>query len=809
MIKYIEKEKMFVLETEHTEYAFCIRADGHLEHLYYGARTGADGLYQAARDRSLFETGNAIVCDSAGKDNASGQPPLILEALSQEISSYGKGDVSDPFVCMLHANGSGTCDFLYEAYEIKNKKDILCGLPSSYMGNEENPESAPSGPDTGVQLTITLRDRDYNQRLDIIYSVFADCDVITRSAKLTNEAENPERIERLMSLQLDIPDGDYCMTQFGGAWAREMHKSVHPLQQGRVAGSSVTGTSSSRCNPFFMVSSADTTEEHGICYAFNLIYSGNHYEVCDINSYGRLRVLTGICPDGFSWVLEPDTSFQTPEAVMSYSDEGFRGISRAMHLFVRKHIVRGRWADKERPVLLNSWEAAYFDIDEKKLLWLAKAAKDCGIELFVMDDGWFGKRDNDSSSLGDWYVNKKKLPGGVKRLADKVNGLGLDFGIWVEPEMVSENSDLYQEHPDWAVTVPEKHHAKGRNQMLLDLANPKVRDYIIEAMSNVFSSAGISYVKWDMNRIMSDCFSRTLPADRQQEFAHRYVLGLYEIMEKLTDRFPDILFEGCSAGGNRFDLGILCYMPQIWASDDTDARERTEIQTGYSYGYPMSVMSAHVSGCPNHQTLRTTPLETRFNIAAFGVLGYELNLCDMKKEEILAVKEQVEFYKKHRRTLQFGDYYRIVSGKRGPLSRGSYQFMAVSPDKKEAVACFYQDEAIPNYTRRHLTVAGLDSDSVYVMRNRRLKYNVKLLGDLVNTVTPVHIRQDSIAHNAISRLVRLSGEKEELRASGAVFNHIGVNLAPGFAGTGYNDRTALCQDFGSRIYIFEKENFDF
>lgn len=794
MIRYMENEKMFVLETEHTEYAFCVRPDGHLEHLYYGEKTGADGLYQVTSDRSLFETGNAIVCDSGSAEGGQDQPPLIPEALMQEVSGYGKGDVSDPFVQMLHADGSSTCDFIYESHEIKDAKEEPTGLPSSYMEEAQ-----------AVQLTVTLRDRDYNQRLDIVYSVFADCDVITRSARLTNEAEDAERVERLMSLQLDLPEGDYDMTQFGGAWAREMHKSVHPLQQGRVVGSSVTGTSSSRCNPFFMVSANNASEEYGDCYGINLIYSGNHYESCDVNAYGRLRVLSGICPDGFSWVLEPGASFQSPEAVMTYSSDGFRGMSRAMHAFVKRHVVRGRWADRERPVLLNSWEAAYFDIDEKKLLRLAKAAKDCGIELFVMDDGWFGNRNDDSSSLGDWYVNTKKLPGGVKRLADKVNELGLDFGIWVEPEMVNEDSELYRAHPEWAVNVPGKHHAKGRKQMLLDLANPDVRDYIIQAMTDVFSSADIAYVKWDMNRIMTDCYSRTLPADRQQEFAHRYVLGLYEIMGVLTERFPDILFEGCSAGGNRFDLGMLCYMPQIWASDDTDARERTEIQTGYSYGYPMSVVSAHVSGCPNHQTLRVTPLETRFNVAAFGILGYELNLCDLKKEELLAVKEQVEFYKKHRRTLQFGDYYRVVSGRRSGLSRGSYQFITVAEDGSCAIACFYQDEAIPNYTVRHLSVTGLDDDGVYVMTNRDLKYSVKLLGDLVNTVTPVHVKQDSLAQSAIAKLVKLSGEKEEVRASGAVFNRAGVSLAPGFAGIGYNDKTALCQDFGSRLYVFERE----
>lgn len=528
-------------------------------------------------------------------------------------------------------------------------------------------------------------------------------------------------------------------------------------------------------------------------------------ESCEQNSYGRMRIIGGINPEGFTFVLEPGMSLQSPEAVMTYSDTGFGGVSSRMHAFVRRHIVRGLWADRERPVLLNSWEAAYFDINEKKLLKLAKEAKKCGIELFVMDDGWFGHRDDDTSSLGDWQENLSKLPGGVKQLADKINALGLEFGIWVEPEMVNEDSDLYRAHPEWAVRVPGQSHAEGRHQMLLDLTNKDVRDHIVNSMTKVFSSANISYVKWDMNRIMSDRYSQTLPSDRQGEFGHRYVLGLYDIMGRLTKRFPEILFEGCAAGGNRFDLGILCYMPQIWASDDTDARERLEIQTGYSYGYPMSVVSSHVSGCPNHQTLRVTPLETRFGVAAFGVLGYECNLCDMKKKDLEAIKEQVEFYKKHRRTLQFGEYHRIENGMVSELKRNVYQFMTVAQDGSDAAACYYEGQVIPNYTYKHLRTKGLDENAVYVLEVRNLQYSVKIMGDLINMVTPVHVKPDSLTQSAIDKVVKLPGEKECVKASGAVFNRVGVNLAPGFAGTGYNDRTALWTEHGLRLYTFTRQ----
>lgn len=801
MIRYIEENQVFILETKSTQYAMCVRPDGHLEHLYYGGRSqdGGDlntvGLWDAARDRSLFETGNAIALGGG----------LTLENMLQELSSTGKGDVSEPFVCMTHANGSTTCDFVYESYEIKNGRDELEGLPCAVESG------GGMGEGTGVadevtQLIVTLRDTFYRQKLELIYVTWDDCDVITRSARLTNESDDVERVDRLMSTQIDMRMyKEYDMIHFGGAWAREMHRSEHPVRQGKVAVSSSTGTSGSRANPFFMVAEHGCSEEHGECYGFNLIYSGDHMESCEQNSYGRMRIIGGINPEGFTFVLGPGMSFQSPEAVMTYSDTGFGGVSSRMHAFVRRHIVRGLWADRERPVLLNSWEAAYFDINEKKLLKLAKEAKKFGIELFVMDDGWFGHRDDDTSSLGDWQENLSKLPGGVKQLADKINALGLEFGIWVEPEMVNEDSDLYRAHPEWAVRVPGQSHAEGRHQMLLDLTNKEVRDHIVNSMTKVFSSANISYVKWDMNRIMSDRYSQTLPSDRQGEFGHRYVLGLYDIMGRLTKRFPEILFEGCAAGGNRFDLGILCYMPQIWASDDTDARERLEIQTGYSYGYPMSVVSSHVSGCPNHQTLRVTPLETRFGVAAFGVLGYECNLCDMKKKDLEAIKEQVEFYKKHRRTLQFGEYHRIENGTVSELKRNVYQFMTVAQDGSDAVACYYEGQVIPNYTYKHLRTKGLDENAMYVLEGRNLQYSVKIMGDLINMVTPVHVKPDSLTQSAIDKVVKLPGEKECVKASGAVFNRVGVNLAPGFAGTGYNDQTALWTEHGLRLYTFTRQ----
>ena len=420
-------------------------------------------------------------------------------------------------------------------------------------------------------------------------------------------------------------------------------------------------------------------------------------------------------PQSFSYRLEVGEHFEAPEAVMTYSCEGFNTMSQNMHEFVREHIVRGEWKYKERPVLLNSWEASYFDINERKLLKLAKAGKDVGIELFVMDDGWFGTRDDDAQSLGDWSVNEKKLPNGLKGLCRKIKDMGLDFGIWVEPEMINVNSKLYETHPDWVLQIPGKPHSEGRNQRILDLTKSEVREYIITSMKNIFSSADISYVKWDMNRIFSDVYSDGLSSDRQGEVFHRYVMGLYEIMKELTESYPNILFEGCASGGNRFDLGILCYFPQIWASDNTDAVSRADIQTGYSYGYPMSTVAAHVSSCPNHQTLRITPLESRFNTAAFGILGYECNLCDMKKEDLAAIKAQIELYKHWRKDMQFGNFYRGRGYNNGAYGNIT-EWTCVSPDKKRAVGYIAQKLVSPNTQYEYFKAKGLEKDKKYHRR---------------------------------------------------------------------------------------------
>ena len=645
------------------------------------------------------------------------------------------------------------------------------------------------------ELIIKLKCNNYSEVLELHYSVFEERDVIVKSSKIINTGLAPVYVRRLMSNQLDFESFDYVFTTFTGAWAREMERKDNRISSGKYVNSSYTGTSSNRANPFVMLSEEKTTEDSGICYGINLIYSGNHYECCEVNSYGKLRFVSGINPNSFEYRLEVGEELEAPESVMTFSPNGFNGMSQRMHSFVRNCIVRGTWKKKLRPVLLNSWEAAYFDINESKLLRLAKAGKEAGIELFVMDDGWFGQRDDDSSSLGDWFVNKKKLPNGVGGLCKKINDLGLMFGIWIEPEMVNVKSELYRTHPDWTIEIPGKNHSEGRNQRILDLANPDVVDYMIKQIEELLSSANIDYVKWDMNRTFTDYYSNYLPKERQGETGHRYVLGLYKMMKTLTQKFPKILFEGCSAGGNRFDLGILSYFPQIWASDNTDAVYRVKAMTSYSYGYPMSTVTAHVSACPNHQTLRTTPLQTRFNVAAFGVCGYECNFCDMNKEELKEIKTQINIYKEWRNILQYGHFYR---GRNDNI----HEWTCVSDDKKKALGMIMQELVVPNTQFHQYFPKGLDKKSKYSFNNREIRYNIKEFGDLVNTVSPIHIKQDSLMHNVLAKHVTMPGETEQYIASGSVLMG-GVKLKQAFAATGYNENTRYFQDFASRIYFME------
>ena len=782
MIKKLSGEReAFLLLTEHTTYALMIAPSGHPVHLYYGAKLDADSADDLLPlcEKRAFEPGNAIVYSEE-------HPTTALEDMCLEMSSPGHGDVREPFIELVKPNGSRSCDFTYDGCVIDDAPPHLRDLPTSYREDGK-----------GEHLCLTLKDGDLT--LELHYYVYADCDVITRCARLINNGSEPVELLRLMSLQLDLYGAGWAVTLFRGAWAREMNKCTIPLPGGKIVNESRTGCSSNRANPFFMLHSADATESCGDVYGFNLIYSGSHYSAAEVNAYDKTRVVSGVQPQGMRFILSGGESFESPEAVMTFSPLGFTGQSVNMHRFVRTHIVRGEWKDKERPILLNSWEASYFNISERSLVSMAKTAKELGVELLVMDDGWFGERSDDTSSLGDWDANPKKLPGGLKSLCKKINAAGLDFGIWVEPEMVNVQSKLYEAHPDWAMAVPGQLHSEGRHQRILDLCNPAVVDHLIKKLSEVFSSANIRYVKWDMNRIFSDVYSPYLPPERQGETAHRYILGLYRLMSALCKAFPHILFEGCASGGNRFDLGILSYFPQIWGSDNTDALCRAHIQEGYSYGYPLSCVASHVSASPNHQTLRETLLETRFHIAAFGVLGYELDVKDMFRVQRIQMKSQILLYSVWREVFQTGQFYR---GRYGNL----HEWTVVSPDQSRAVGLIFQELTQPNPPSEYYRPQGLDPDRTYRLYNISGKVNVKLFGSLINTMSPIHVRQDSFVHNIIARTYRLGQEKEEFTAKGRLLMQSGARLKPAYGGTGFNEETRLFPDFASRMYFMVAED---
>ncbi|MCR5747158.1 MAG: alpha-galactosidase [Lachnospiraceae bacterium] len=820
MIRYYDG--CFLLNTKTTSYCFRVLPTGHLEQVYYGNKIMDDGVsdfilkasFEAMSEKREFTAGNSIAYSDDYQS-------ICLEDTALEISTPGKGDVRENSLVIINADGVSTSDVIFKGYDITEDEHRLSELPHS----SSNGKSAQT-------LRIEMSDEYSNALITLFYTVYPECDVITRSISVCNTGNRDIHIEKIMSLCLDLYGGGYEYTCFGGHWAREMHKDTGKLKSGSHIIASRTGTSSSRSNPLFLISD-NADEDFGSVYGFNLIYSGDHYESMSVSSFGKTRFMTGINPENFSWRLSNDMCFEAPEAVMTYSDKGFGGVSLNFHSFVKDHILPVRFKDKERPILINSWEANYFRFNEDSLLRLARSAKACGIELFVMDDGWFGKRDDDHSSLGDWTVYEDKLPGGLKSLSDKIHDLGMTFGIWVEPEMINEDSRLFRAHPDYAVKVPGHVHSKGRDQLILDLTRKEVQDNVIAQMKAVFSSCRIEYVKWDMNRVFSDRFSTGLQALEQGEFSHRYILGLYRIIRELTLAFPDILFEGCASGGNRFDLGMLAFFPQIWGSDDTDAIERTAIQEGYSYGYPMITVGSHVSAVPNHQTMRCETAETRFAVACTGAFGYELDLDQLSDEELSEVYSQTEFYKKYRNTLQNGTYHRI----------NEEQWMVVSEDKKTAVGFFVKMRLTPNKSLDVFKTKGLEPSLLYKVTNRVCDKHLSDFGSLINSMdqsamedSAVDLKpgeqsfvrdpavdlkpgeqsllrdpavdhrpagQDLSADGTINEAGRIRGEKMEIKALGSALNNCGVRLMYGYGGTGYNENTRIMKDMEARIYIFE------
>lgn len=704
MIK--KTDSIFEIQSENTSYIFKVLKTGQLENLYYGKSIRLLNV-KPLEEKRVEEYPNSVIYNK--EDNT-----LYLENACLEYSGIGKGDYRIPAYEIELPDSSFILDFKYESYEIYGGAEESTDLPFA-VGSSNDAET----------LKITLKDAKEDIYLYLYYTVFYKCDVITRKAKVVNKTEKEIRIKRLMSSCLDLQEEKYSLITFDGAWARELHKNEKSLLPGIYENSSATGASSNRHNPFFMVKKEGAGETFGEVYGFNLIYSGNHFEALEVNPYSKLRILQGINPLNFNFTLNPSEEFMTPEAVMSFSYKGFDGLSTNMHYFIREHIVRGEWKYKERPILLNNWEGTYFNFNEDKLLKLASGAKDLGIELFVLDDGWFSRRNDDKSSLGDWVENKEKLPSGIKGLAEKIKEMGLMFGLWFEPEMISFDSNLYRNHPDFAVKIPGRNPSEGRNQLVLDLTREDVKDYVVESILKVIDSAPIDYVKWDMNRHMSDIYS--LKLKNQGEFCHRYILGLYDILRRVCYSHPHILFESCSSGGNRFDLGMLAFMPQVWTSDDTDALERMYIQESASYGYPQSIIGAHVSTVPNHQTARVTPLETRFNVASFGLLGYELDINLLSHEEKDMIKEDIKFYKKYRKTLQFGSFKRLKSIYEGNKAA----WMSVNSHKSEAVALDFTKLSVPNPSGDILKLRGIKEEEVYKVLRRDKNEEYEAFGDLL------------------------------------------------------------------------------
>lgn len=689
-IFFDEAKGLFHLQSRNTSYLIQL-VHGYPAHAYFGAKlrhgSNLEGLL-TFQERASFSP-NPLPEDKS----------ISLDSLPQEYPQYGTSDFRSPAYQVRLANGTRATELTYRTHRIVPGKPALEGLPAVYVELDNEAET----------LELELEDRVSGLSVVLNYTVFSDFDAIARSARFSNGSGEPIQLERALSASVDFPDASYDALYLSGAWARERHVQRRRLAPGVTGISSRRGSSSHQQNPFLALLRPDATEQQGEVYGFSLVYSGNFTAEAEVEQFGTTRVSIGMNPFDFSWKLAPGESFQTPEAVLVYSAEGLGGMSRTYHRLYRTRLCRGQFRDQERPILVNNWEATYFDFNADKIEAIAQAGSELGIELFVLDDGWFGRRDRDNSSLGDWFEDRRKLPDGLADLARRVKDIGLQFGLWFEPEMVSPDSDLYRAHPDWCLHVPGRRRTEARDQLVLDMSRSDVRQYLYERLSDIFSTVPITYVKWDMNRNMTEIGSAASPVERQGEIAHRYMLGLYELLERLTGEFPHILFESCSGGGGRFDPGMLYYMPQTWTSDDTDAAERLKIQYGTSIVYPVSTMGAHVSAVPNHQVERTTPLTFRGDVAMSGNFGYELDLTRFTDDEKETAKRQIALYKEIRGLVQQGDLYRLQS----PFEGNETAWMFVSPDQNEALLFYFRVLAEPNGPLRSVKLQGLDPAKDY------------------------------------------------------------------------------------------------
>ncbi len=696
MIITDKENRIFTLHTKNTTYQMKVDDYGFLLHTYYGARLC---------DADMSKYIQYLVRSFSGYPYDVKSNPVYyaysLDTLPQEYSTFGSGDYRSSALHLVNTDGSSDCDLRYKDFEIINGKPGIKGLPATYGNGDE-----------AQTLRVTLRDDISGIEVDLYYSAFYEQDAVTRHAVIRNGGKGSVWLERAMSLCIDyniVPNFD-IMT-FYGKHVGERFVERTPLRHGKTVVDSLRGASSHHQNPFVILCESSADEIHGDCYGYSLVYSGSFIAEAEKDQGDQVRYTMGIHPDSFRYELKGGDEFYTPEVVMSFSDEGLGNLSRNFHRLFRNNLCRGRYKAARRPVLINNWEATYFDFDDDKLVSIAEDASKLGIEMLVMDDGWFGRRSSDDSSLGDWYVNTDKIRGGLGELSRRINELGMKLGIWFEPEMISENSDLYRAHPDWCLRTAGRKGTESRQQFVLDMSRSDVVDYLYSAIKDVLSSANIEYVKWDMNRHLANVWSAEIPPERQGEVMHRYMLGLYDLLERLTSEFPDILLESCSGGGGRFDAGMLYYSPQVWTSDNTDAYCRMFIQYGTSFAYPVSSMGAHVSACPNHQTGRITPLNTRGVVAMAGTFGYELDINKMTEEEKQTVKQQVETFKKYYDIITFGDYYRLVN----PYENERYMaWQFTTEDKSMALVNYVQIRACPNAPAVYLRLQGLIEDAVYI-----------------------------------------------------------------------------------------------
>ena len=703
-IVYDKQKRVFKLDTNKSSYAFHVTESKNLLHLYYGGyipETDITHMLRIPEDAPFVPSTH------------DGMGPHSFDCAAIEFSTSGVADFREPCFQVMDKYGMSACECYYKSHNIYKGKPKLKGLPATY-GTEDEVET----------LEVYCVDPNNGMEIVLMYSVFPQCDVITRSARVCNKGKDPIELRRLLSTCVDLDRMDYDMITLHGTWARERHVERLPLRFGKQSVDSNRGSTSHALNNFIALCDHTATEDFGEAYGFSLVYSGSFLAMAEVNQYEKTRVVMGINPYDFSWHLEIGEEFQAPEVIMTYSGEGIGQMSRNLHDIMRNNLIRGKWKDLRRPILINNWEATYFNFDTEKLLDIAREAKKAGIEMLVMDDGWFGHRNDDRSSLGDWFVNEDKIKGGLKYLVDEVNKIGLKFGIWFEPEMISPDSELYKEHPDWCIHIPGRPRTLVRSQLVIDFSREDVRDYIYGRIKDILSSANIEYVKWDMNRQLSEVGNEVLPPERQREIWHRYVLGVYDMQERLLTDFPDLLLENCAGGGSRFDAGMLYYSPQIWTSDDTDAIERLKIQYGTSLCYPCSCFGAHVSDSPNHCVGRITPFETRGHVAMSGTFGYELDVTRISDDDKWNIRKQIEEFNKYNPLVRTGDYYRIGD----PFANDRFDaWEFVAKDKSEALLEYVQVLKEPSVFLHRVKLKGLMKGAYYRHEQTGKVYSAELL----------------------------------------------------------------------------------